>query len=297
MKRVEGWLWAPTPLHWAVVMRIGFGLIYLLCYLQLLPHALTLFGADGLLGPHSTQRVFEGGGDGLDDLRRLRIALPDGILLGLYAALLAAAASFALGFRTRTAGVAMILLHGLFWGRMPLVYSGWPYAAQCLVAYLILADCGRWGSLDARRAGRTGIGEGPAWPRRLGQLHLCMLYLSIGLPRLVDEAWMGGAMVFAALTYDRYARFAVDWHPHLDALRILDWATVALEPLAGLLLWFRPLRVPLVLALLGLHVGLELTTRTGWWQFTMATALVLFVPDRWLRGLWDRLDPPDVSRS
>ncbi len=295
MRRLHAALQADEPLHWAVFGRVAFGAIFLLCTLQFMPHLLPLFGADGLMGPASLERVF---GASQGGLLHLQVALPDGAIVALYVALLASALAFLLGFRTRTAGVLLLVLHGLFWGRQPLVYSGWPHAAQCFVAYLILADAGRYGSLDARRAGRQGVGVGPAWPRRLFQVHLSLLYLSIGLPRLVDGAWLGGLMVYAALTYDRYARFAVDWQPWLGPLHLLDWATLCLEPLAGLLLWWKRARAPLIVALVGLHGGLELLTRTGWWQFVMVAALLAFTPQPWLESAWARLrDPVGRSRS
>lgn len=66
-----------------------------------------------------------------------------------------------------------------------------------------------------------------------------------------------------------------------------DSRTFALEGALGALLWFDPLRYPLLVAGLTLHLGLQWFMRTRLFQWTMLTSLLLFLkPDdlsQWLK--------------
>ena len=214
----------------------------------------------------------------------------------------------ALGAWTRASGIALLLLYAMFFARNPFAFGGsWAWMFKAFLLYTILATSGRHLSIDAwRRCARSGeTGEaapsgeaapnceaapnwlGPAIPLRLLQMHICTVYAAAAWERLFDPGWQRGEMIFAALTDEWFGRYPVDWFPLVGVLRVLTYSAFALELLAPFLLW-SPLRRWCVVALIGMHISLELLSNLGWWQYQMISVLPVFLPTLWLAPIVDR---------
>jgi hypothetical protein len=61
-----------------------------------------------------------------------------------------------------------------------------------------------------------------------------------------------------------------------------------LEPLAAFLLFVPRVRTLCALALIAMHVILEVLTNVGWWNFIMIAGLLTFLPAPWQSGLLPR---------
>jgi hypothetical protein len=213
----------------------------------------------------------------------------------LYAILLVSAVCFCAGFRTRAAGVTLLVLHKTFGAINAEVSWGWSEVITSLLLYTILAPSGRWYSVDAwlaRRRGRAVSSPecvAPAWPLRLMQINVCTMYAVAGFSRIDNPDWHQGKMLYDALSNMSYARLALDWRPFLPVLKILSWAVFLLEPAATLLLWIPPLARWTALALIAMHVGLELLTNVEWWNYMMIGGLLTFLPPAWVRAMLERL--------
>ena len=96
-------------------------------------------------------------------------------------------------------------------------------------------------------------------------------------------------MVFAAVTDLKFTRFAIDWQPFKPILTIFSYATFVLEPLAPFLLWLRRIGPVWAYALIVMHLGVELMTDVGYWQYVLAVSLLAFVPVRHLEPALRRL--------
>jgi hypothetical protein len=205
----------------------------------------------------------------------------------LYAALLAACAAFAVGYRTRLAGIAAVVLHLAFHGRNEFVFWGWPQMLTAFALYVVLSPSGRRLSVDAWRRRRTGDGgdDDPsmvAWPLRLLQLHVCLVYFVAAWSRLDNPHWLDGSMLSRILadgTFSRAPALAAAPEPLLAVLTYTAWAVELAAPLA---LWQAGTRRWFVAALIVLHVGLEASTRVGGWNVVMLAGLAAFAPTTWL---------------
>jgi hypothetical protein len=286
---------APRAIHALVFCRIGFGSILFVAYLMKWPHVQTLFGPDGFGGASTLARSPLG-----SVTRELEAPVEwlSGVtsaewIWALYFLLLLSSLCFALGFRTRTAGVIALVLHTLFHARNAYAFFGWPIMMKPFMLYVLMAPVGRFGSLDAwlrrHREPWTPVREwvGPAWPLRLLQVHVCTMYAEAGWSRLTDPGWLKGEMVFVALTDRRFGRFDFDWYPYLALLKPPSYVAFVLEPLAPLMLWLPWIGPIWALGLVALHLGLEVFGNVGWWQLVMMTALVVFLPNEWLARFFE----------
>jgi HTTM domain len=288
-RALDRFFFAPLPQQGMVACRIGFGLLLFVAYAARMASVPELYGPRGIGGWEVARRLPDAGFGRLLDapLRWLVFNPSETLVWALYALLLASALAFALGAFTRPAGIALLLLHSLFVARNQYAYTGWAWMAKPFLLYAILAPTGRWCSIDAwrggERAARAADGWlGPGWPVRLLQIHVCAMYAVAGGTRLTDPGWLGGEMLFVLLTDRSYARFDADWHGWIPLLAPLSYVAFLAEPLAPVLLWLPGLGTVMALLLMGLHLGLEICGRLGWWQWLMMTALLVFLPPRWL---------------
>lgn len=297
-ERVTAWFLEPSPAHWAVLGRVGFGLVVLCGSLALFPWWQELFGPAGLAGVDTRIRLF--GEDAVDPslsgwLRLDSIRDPT-LTWGLFVASVSSAACFAAGFRTRTAGFITLMIHVALVGRHgQALNGGWPFMLHQYLVYLLLADCGRYASVDAwlrcRREGGDwlAVGDGPNWPKRLFMVHICALYAVAGFHRFTDAGWLEGSMVFVAMTYAMYTKWpTIDWFSLKPLLMFANWAAFVIEPAAVVLLWVPRLKTVMLALLFALHVGLEVTTRTGWWNYVMGVSLLVFIDSALLSRGWTR---------
>ena len=297
---VKRWFFAPTMQYWVVMCRIGFSLCLFTAWLLYAPVVQDLFGPQGLGGAATIVRLPQAELV-LHDYRYvayLRYIHASAVIWLLYGALLLAALSFAAGLFTRTSGVVLVLLHTLFVARMPYAVWGWATMIHAFTAYTILAHPGRYVSLDAWFRGRKTpqasprcIGTAPVWPRRLMQVHVCTMYTVVGWARLSQPGWIEGGMTYEALTNLMFARADLDWQAWMPLLQASNYVVYCLEPLAPVLLWLPTIGPWCVIALMSLHIGLELTTTVGWWNYMLILALLSFLPDTWLQRCFRPIRP------
>jgi len=211
------------------------------------------------------------------------------VVAGLYATLLASAAAFALGLYTRLAGALAVVLHVFFLSLHPFADWSWAQMIVPFAVYVVLSRAGEACSLDgwrSRRRGRpTSAWQAPAWPLRLLQIHVAVMYFHTGFARIDDTGWLRGDVLFEALAHATFSRFDVDWYAWKPALVPLSYAAFLLEPLAAVALWIPRLRTLCAVALLAMHAVLELFTNVGWWNFVMAGGIACFLPVPWLSRL------------
>ena len=230
------------------------------------------------------------------EVTSLLAGLADGprqaVLLSLYGLLLASSLAFTLGLCTRAAGVVAIGLHLLFLAIHPLAHYGWASMMAPFTFYVVLSRSGERASVDAWRRRRAGGSPRsvrvPAWPMRLLQVHVAAMYFHTGFARIDDPDWLRGEVLFEALTRVQFSRFTLDLELFMPALLLLSYAVFLLEPLAAVALWIPRVRTVCALALIAMHVILEILTNVGWWNYIMIGGLLTFLPSPWVARLLPR---------
>jgi len=289
MSKLEQFFFSPLQFRGVFVMRAGVGLIAVYYYLRLLSHVQALFGPAGVNGHDTSQRWPQFPmlvAENLEHFTALRYVSSPALVWFLYWALVLAACLFTVGLLTRTAGITLAALHLIFAAHQPTLTCGWARLYPAFVLYLTFAASGQAWSVDAFLKRRKDPTHEPSysfrpWALRLLQVHVIVMYATAGWPRLVGEAWLRGETVLHAVADTRFGRWDVDWYSLRPLLAAATYFAFVLEPAATVLLPLRATRRWCVLALIALHLGIELMADTEMWQFLMCTAVLAFLPDSW----------------
>jgi hypothetical protein len=236
------------------------------------------------------------------------------LLFGLLAASLVC---LTLGFATRIAALAALLLASTFHHRLPSLMNGGDDLFRNGLYFLVLSPAGAVWSLDRffwrKIRGRTD--SAPVmiapWSVRLMQIQICFMYFFTGVaklgdgfdPRLiasegwgpffaawVQNDWLDGQALYwvlndVAVMRWPYSRLAV---PML-LCRLASWGTIAFEIGFSFLICIRPLRKWILIGGLLLHLGILATMEIGWFSQVTLCWYVLWVPGERISALFHGL--------
>ena len=241
------------------LLRVAFAAIVLAWALTLLPDVNALFGRTGVVaGSRAAAAV-----------------------LGV---LLVAAGCLLVGYRSRLAAGAVLACLVWFNHVDPAVMNAGDQLLRDIGVMLVLAPAGAALSVDAARRGREGGFWGcprrGAWPLRLVQVQLSLMYLASVAWKLEGATWRDGTAVSYPLRVPGIARV-----PSVDALatslplaHVLTWGTLALELSIGVLVWSRRLRPWVLAAGVAFHLSIEATLAPGFFSWAVLVGYVAFVP-------------------
>src|SRR5262249_42119856 len=134
----------------------------------------------------------------------------------------------------------------------------------------------------------------PAWPVRILQLQLAMIYAGTGLVKLKGEwedgwpvgSWWDGTSLHYALHHLAVNRWSPAlYSPPLWLTMPLTYLSVWWEALFPLLVLPRWTRWPALLFGVGLHVGILVGMEVGWFSIYSLALYGVWVPDTFWRRL------------
>jgi len=276
MTRAWNRFWfAPEPTSTLALFRIAFGVVVLGWALSLMPDLAAFYGSSGI-EPVAPAYDVPGIWTILAPLDSYAAAV------ALTVALAAAALCLIAGYRTRLA--SLIVFVGLISleRRSPGVFNSGDGLLRILALFLALAPAGASLSVDRWRTARDRFWEFPArapWALRLMQVQLSVVYLGSVWEKLHGAPWTDGTAVSYAMQLQDFQRFAApDLISHsMLVSSVMSYWTLAVELMIGILVWNRKAR-PVVLALgIGLHLGIDMTLRIGFFSAAILTAYIVFV--------------------
>ncbi|MFC5198503.1 MULTISPECIES: HTTM domain-containing protein [Streptomyces] len=304
----------PVSLYAASVLRIGYGLLYLIFLLREFPHRAEIWGPDSPWTPALARELFEQTG------WRSILALSDSraYFEFCYVLALVTSALFVLGWRTRVMSVLFAVVVCSFHARAIFMTDGGDNLVLLMAIYLVLTACGRRWSLDARRARlkapRADSAPEPAGSRLARQLResrttlitvvhncgmlviaaqVCLLYGSAGLYKVQGPSWGGGTALHYVLNLELFRPWPALSHfvdEHTLLIAIAGYMTVLLQVAFPFVLFGR-LKYPVLVMLLGMHIGIAVVMGLPLFSGAMIVADAVFLPDRFytlLPHLWRR---------
>lgn len=307
----------PVSLYAAAVLRIGYGLLYLVFLLREFPHRDEIWGPGSPWTPELARELF--GQTGWASILTLSDSRP--YFETCYALALVTSALFLLGWRTRAVSVLFAVVVASFHARAIFMTDGGDNLILLMALYLVLTACGRRWSLDARRARRrASAGKGESGSPDSGAdglrhqlgvsrrtltavLHncgmfviaaqVCFLYGSAGLYKVQGGSWGNGTALHYVLNLDLFRPWPelsllADEHDVLIA--VACYVTVLVQVAFPFVLFGR-LKYPVLTVLLGMHLGIAVLMGLPLFSSAMIIADAAFLPDRFYRALgrlWQR---------
>lgn len=204
------------------------------------------------------------------------------------------AASLAVGFSSRLSSLGCWFLLGSLHQRNWLVNQGGDDVIRNMLLFMSLAPIGERWSIDRWLAGRRGRGAPP--PRAFdattialyGQLFL--IYFGAGTLKASYAHWWTGDAVYHALSADTFVtEIGQALYPHWYLLKVLTWASLALELAGPVLLVLGPptprFRGGLAVTFFAFHIGIAATLHVGIFSAIAAAAWLFTLPSPWMDGL------------
>ncbi len=221
--------------------------------------------------------------------------LPPGLIAPVYGLGMLAILALTVGLGSRVAAVLVWLLVISTNRRVPVMFFGFDGVMAMWTFYLAVAGAsGQALSVDrwlAQRAGREPAG--PPRPTvaanlslRLFQLYLCLIYASAGLAKLQGTPWWDGSAVGMLLGNSEFRPIDLTGLADFPALlQLATHGTVALELLYPILIWNRGWRPWLLVAALGMHLGIAASMGLTVFSLAMLAGNLAFVPAGWWHAL------------
>ena len=272
----ERFWFQPVESSTFALFRIAFALVMLAWTLSSAPSLYALYSSNGVV---PSQPDF--GGDAAWSL--LGMSGGDVVLTALYLLLLAAGVALLFGFHARLAALIVFVCFVSFSRRNPWVLNSGDLLLQTLAFYLVLMPSGDSLSADRRLKGGQSFWQFPTraiWPLRLVQVQVSIIYIAAVWSKMRGATWNDGTAVSYAFRIDDIARLPV---PDFvtDSLFIsnaLTYGTLAVELSLGILVWKGVLRPWVLLAGIGLHLGIDYAVRVGFFSYAVFIAYVAFLP-------------------
>ena len=271
----------PRPLAW---FRSWLGLLSLVNLVLLWPDMPMWLGNEGVLPPDVHRGMVDGG--------RLSVYLVSGYgdaAIGLIRGLaLLGGLGLWLGIFPRCAAAcAWLAVVSYSWRNMNILHSG-DNLIRIGTFFLIFARSDGGLSLPRavyrRLSGRSDrepaapIGAVPAWPQRILQLQLCILYLVAGMWKALGPTWRDGSAVGIVLQLGEFQRFPIPSMLMTPAMsRVMTYGTLAFELGFPVLVWFPRLRIPVLLAGLVFHAGLDWVMNVQLFQWLITAYYLLWL--------------------
>ncbi|WP_340559869.1 HTTM domain-containing protein [Streptomyces sp. GSL17-111] len=313
MTRPSAWLSVPGRRAWALlterplslyavsVLRIGYGLLYLVFLLREFPHRDEMWGPGSPWTPALARQLFDQTGwFSVLTLSDSRIYFEC-----CYAAALVVCALFALGWRTRAVSVLFAVVVSSFHARAIFMTDGGDNLVLLMALYLVLTASGRRWSLDARRLRTSSAGGStgrwrPRLPPQLGAarqtlvttlhncgllvigLQVCFVYGSAGLYKVQGGTWGAGTALHYVLNLELFQPWPALSHwvdGHAVAIAVVGYLTVLLQVAFPFVLFGR-LKYPVLTMLLGMHIGIAVLMGLPLFSGVMIIADAVFLPDR-----------------
>lgn len=282
---------APVRAERLALMRIVLGIALMgQLFVEYLPHLPYFYGPNGSAPA------------GLQDASQLRywcwpllIFHTDDMttVYAFWGSWLAVTLAFTLGYWTRLMNVALWVLTGCFTSRNFLLLDGGDDTLQIAIFLLMLSPSGRALSIDTwlrRRRGRDPGAYTVAWPARLIQIQLCVIYFTTGIVKLkgtgwFEGTWWSGTSVHYVLNYITWNRWSYAMLPvPIWITAPLSYICVWWEVLFPVLVLFRRTRKWTLIFGLLFHLGIWVTLAIGWFSFYSMCLYAVWVPDEY----WER---------
>ncbi|WP_374074697.1 HTTM domain-containing protein [Bdellovibrio bacteriovorus] len=280
----------PQSAYSVALLRIALGVIVLLTWFSMWKNLEVFWGVDGILSMQTSMKYGNSLRFNLFDYLPRTAGTP--IFLALM--LLLGAIGMILGLFTRISiGITFIVLLS-FHSRNSFILNSSDIIVRNFLFLLFFSPSGDVLSLDRWIAKMRGLAQGDPvekspWALRLMQIQFSVIYIATVLYKMKGPLWADGTAVYFATRLDEFVKIPLDILNSLLVIKFLTWSTLAVELALGTLVWIKELRYWVLLAGIGLHLGIEVTMSIPLFEWIMIATMICMVDSRdieaWLKKL------------
>ncbi|UOF01248.1 HTTM domain-containing protein [Bdellovibrio reynosensis] len=297
IKYIDDFLFKPTPVHNVAFLRIGFGILLLFNWFMIFADMDTFFGPNGLISLSTAQQYGN----------QLRFSLFDylphteKVTTTLAIINLIAVVGMTIGFWTKTSiAVAFITLIS-FHHRNGFILNSADSVLRVFLFLMFFTHCAdmfsvdRWMKLQKGKAALVPEEKSP-WALRMIQIQFCIIYIATVMFKLKGERWIDGSAIYVATRLDDFVRFEFPLLNNLILVKWMTWGTLAVEIALGTLVWIKELRYWVLLAGIGLHLGIEYTMAIPVFEWAMIVLMISMVDPHDLKKVWESFKDKQLQR-
>jgi len=280
------WFSETSPLTVAAY-RMLLGILSFLTFLFLLPDLYIFYGSKGIT-------TFGGVTDwtGTTGLTIFNLVPEnDAFMTACVAVFVIASATLALGFKSRLSAIILFIAFNALYHRDPFILNSGDSYMRVSVFWLIFAASGNAISLDRwlkkKRNQDLGDSSGPdfdnykpvsAWPLRLLQLQLALVYGHTFYRKFWGASWFDGVAVYYSSRVEDLQRFPLPYvFEHMWTIQFLTWATLVLEFALFTLIWFKETRYIVIALAVAFHLTIDYHMNIPFFEYLMISSYVLFI--------------------
>jgi hypothetical protein len=196
------------------------------------------------------------------------------VIFGLFYTYLAVLVVLALGHFPRITAIVAFFIHLMFFGSGKMFMYGVDYFTTSALFYTVILPKTQTFSLRSLRFSEaTGENGYSTFLRRLIQIHLCLVYFFGGFSKALGVHWWTGDGIWRAVSLPGFSNLELSWISNFPTvIMVLGWGVLFLETLYFFLIYIKKIRPYVLLAVIGMHMGIGLAM--GLYQF--ATIMILF---------------------
>jgi hypothetical protein len=296
---VEAWhaFWFISgPPHALAVMRIFFGIYWLVPWLMWMPHVELYFSGEGMYFPKffPSEQGIHGP---ISLLAFLTQPVSPAIAWLLYWATALLLVLATLGWMTRTV-LTLFLISFVYHYFLYFHMFGTSFHRLLLIlnAFLILSPCGKALSIDSWLSNKRGEKPRivyPLWTQRVICVEIAALYMGIAVHKIMSPYWDDGANIASSFMQEWSTPFAfwLSRRPFLTpgAYDLMTVGIILWEIAMTFALFSKKWRYAAFLTGAIFHLSTGLVYHI--WQFTIITmTYVLFLEPEIVKTLWERIN-------
>lgn len=203
-----------------------------------------------------------------------------------------------IGFKTRISTIVCFILMVSLQNRNYSILNSGDTLMRCMLFLMMFAPTQVKYSVDAWLREKSGAPYNPEisiLTIRLMQLQFSLVYFATTLFKLKGYDWVDGTAVYYTSRLVNFQRFVLPIvfdFPFL--VKFATWSALFIEFAMGTLVWVKEFRIPVLIAGLLLHLGIEVSMSIGFFEWVMIAAYILFLEPRevfWLRDRFKLLVP------
>jgi hypothetical protein len=207
-----------------------------------------------------------------------------------------------IGWQTRVMSVLNLVLLVSVVNRNQLVVTGADSVMQALAFWSLFLPLGRCYSVDARRRPHDPHPTTYAFPVRMFQIQIALIYVFTTLFKLQGKTWPSGDALYMAMQIGMHTFPLADWliaNVPISVLRTLTYITLFIEGGFTVLVFapvFQPYlrRAGLISGVL-LHIGIGLVMNIPNFPLVMIISYLMLLDSGWVDWIDRRLRPDDPA--